>query len=114
MSLFVPAKSAKELARERKASLRVLVEECAPDVAWVVSFTRIRAWADDAHHPGALGAVQPLMMAIHERPGAGAKERYLWSALSSHPDMLFPFELVQQAVEAVHIVDLAQPVGADA
>ena len=100
MSLFVPAKkSEKEQARERKEALRRLVADCAPDVAWLVTFSRLRAWVEDAHHPSALGPVQPLMMAIHERPGAGAKERYLWSALSSHPDMLFPFELVQQEVE---------------
>lgn len=100
MSLFVPAKkSEKELARERKDSLKRLVAECAPDVSWIISFSRLRAWVEDAHHPSGLGPVQPLMMAIHERPGAGAKERYLWSALSSHPDMLFPFELVQQEVE---------------
>ena len=102
MSLFAPAGKAlseKEVARERKARLRRLLDECAPDVAWVVSFTRMRAWVEDANHPEDVGTVQPLVMSIHERPGSGAKERYLWSTMCSHPDMVFPFELVQAEVE---------------
>jgi len=106
-SLFTPSpqkpakeKSEKELAREKKQALAKLLSTVASGVTWRVSFTKLRAWQEDSTHPTTLGLVQPLMMSIHEIPGAGLKERFLWSATSTNPAMLFSFELVQEEVEA--------------
>lgn len=86
--------------RDHRAKVKQLVSEAACDVVWRVSFTSLRAWVDDGNYPGEIGAVRPLMMSIHELPGSGSKEeRYLWSAMSSHPEQMFPAEVVQGFVE---------------